>query len=141
MQTDLENRPDATLTPDASVTSLVAGIVHDAQELLEQQFSLFKHEVRTDIAKVKGGMNVVGLGFAVGLIGGVLLGLALVALLQEFAPQLPLWGCYAICGVAVLGLGGAIYAAGWAMLKSVHPLSDETAEALMENIQWKTKPR
>jgi Putative Actinobacterial Holin-X, holin superfamily III len=140
METDLENRPDATLNSEASVTSLVAGIVHDAHELLEQQLDLLKHEMRADIAKVKVGMNVLAIGCGIGLLGGMLVGLAMVALLQEQAPHLALWECYGICGGVVLAMGAALYAAGWAMLNNLHPVSEQTTQALKENLQWKTKP-
>jgi len=38
---------------DASVTKLVTGILNDAQELIKQQFALFKSEVRADLARTR----------------------------------------------------------------------------------------
>jgi Putative Actinobacterial Holin-X, holin superfamily III len=137
----LDLKTDSKNDQTESVTSLVSGIVHDAQELFEQQFELFKHEVRADIRKIKVGMQVLSLGAGIIFVGCILLGLALVQVLQMLAPQLPLWACYAICGAAVVAVGGGLYLAGWAKLNTINALPEQTAEALKENLQWTTKQK
>jgi len=135
MASDLNNNEAA------SVTSLVGGIVHDAQDLLQQQFELLKHEIRAEAHKVKVAAQCLALGAAVGMVGGLLLGLAAVELLRAGAPGLPPWACYAICGGGIAVLGGALYAAGWSVLNKVQPIPDQTAEALKENLQWTMRPK
>lgn len=44
---------DVHTGPDSSLTSLVAGIIKDVQELLKQQLSLFREEVKDDVRKTK----------------------------------------------------------------------------------------
>jgi hypothetical protein len=132
MATDLKNENDQ------SVTSLVGGIVQDAQELLKQQFELLKHEVRTDVGKLKTGAQVIGAGAAIGVLGSFLLSIALALGLQTAVPALPLWACFAILGGIFLVVGGGLYAVGLGQIQTVHPLSDETGEALKENVQWIT---
>jgi len=39
--------PHQQTDAEPSVTTLVAGIVRDAQELVKEQFELFKHEIRS----------------------------------------------------------------------------------------------
>jgi Putative Actinobacterial Holin-X, holin superfamily III len=135
MATDLKNENEP------SMTSVVSGIVHDAQELLEQQVELLKHEIRADIRQAKVATQVLSVGAAFGLVGGLLLGVALALLLQFAAPDLPLWACYAICGGALLALGAGFFAAGVAKLHAINPVPEQSAEALKENLQWTMKPK
>jgi hypothetical protein len=135
MATDLKNGQDQ------SVTSLVSGIMQDAQELLKQQFELFKHEVRTDIRKIEAGLQVMGTGLAFGIVAAFLLGIAICLGLQAIWPGLALWACFAIGGGLFAGIGGALLVAGWSQLHAVNPLPDKTAEALKENVQWITNPK
>ena len=83
MATDLHNEQSA------SVTTLVSGIAHDAQELMKQQFELLKAEVRDDFRKVRDAGEMIGAGAGLALMGGILLSLALVYLLEFlFHPHL-----------------------------------------------------
>ena len=40
---------------EPTVTSLLSGIVNDAQELIKQQLDLFKHELKDDVKRAKKG--------------------------------------------------------------------------------------
>jgi len=126
---------------DASVTTLVSGIITDAQDLLKQQIELLKHEVREDICKIKNASLVFGLGFGLGLAGATLVGLMLAHLLAWTEPTLPLWVCYGICGGVILVIGIVLGCVGLAKFDSVNPLKDETAQTLKENLQWITNPK
>jgi hypothetical protein len=126
---------------EASVTSLVSGIIKDAQDLLKQQFELLKHEVREDIRKTRDASLVMGIGIGCGLVGAILLGLMLAHLLAWAVPTLPLWVCYGICGVVVAGIGGLCWYLGIQQLETVNPLPKETTQTLKENIQWITNPK
>jgi len=125
---------------DPSVTTLVSGIIGDAQDLLKQQFDLLKHEVREDIGKTKDAILVLGLGVGFGLVGAVLLGLMLAHLLAWTEPALPL-ACYGICGGAILVLGIVLGCVGWAKFNTFNPLEDGTAQTLKENVRWITNPK
>ena len=136
MATDLHNEQSA------SVTSLVSGIVHDAQELMKQQFELLKAEVRDDFRKMRDASEMLGAGAGLALMGGILLSLALVYLLEFlFHPHLPLWACFGIVALVFVVGGACLYFAGKRMLDKVNPLPEQTAEALKENVQWITKPK
>src|SRR2546428_8916399 len=92
-------------SPEPSVTGLVTGIVHDVQQLLQQQLALFKHEIKENVRKSKEAAVLMGLGIGIGSVGGLLLFFMLVYLLNwAFAGRLPLWVCYLIVG----GLGAAV---------------------------------
>jgi hypothetical protein len=122
-----------------SVASLGSGIIEDAQELLIQQFELFKQEVRADVRRIKVATQVLGFGAGLGLVGSLLLGVTCCLLLQDVAPALPLWACFALVGGIFLTFGGGVYAVGMALLSRVNPLPEQTAAALKENVQWLTK--
>jgi len=123
--------------PDSGVGELVAGIVHDAQELIGQQLSLFKQEVRQDLKRARDGAGFMAAAAGACLLGSLLLVLMLVHLLA-WLTDLPLWSCYGIVG-GVLTVFGAILA--WrATQKFEHALPEKSAKALEENLEWKTKP-
>jgi len=130
--------PDLKTNPDASVTTLVSGILHDAQELVKQQFELFKHEIRNDFRKTKEAGVSLGSGAGLGLVGVFLLGEMLVHLLNWAVPDLPLWGGYGICGLAFCAAAGCLVYAGKRKIDSVQSLPEESVEALKENVQWIT---
>jgi hypothetical protein len=130
MSTDLKT------PPDASVTTLVSGIINDAQALVKQQFELLQHEVRTDLRKTKeaGVLLVAGAGLA--LPGVIVLALMLSQLLQWAVPSLPMWACYGISGFPFLIAGAGLLYAGKVKFESFTTMPTESIEALKENMQW-----
>jgi hypothetical protein len=126
---------------EPSVTSLVTGIVNDAQELIKQQLALFKHEIRQDVEKAKDAARSLAFSAGLLLLGVVLLCFMLVHLLNWLIPQLPLWACYGIVGGVLAGVGVGLFLYGRQRLAEIHPLSDQAAEGLKENLEWTTKPR
>jgi hypothetical protein len=127
--------------PEGSLTGLVTGIVNDAQELVKQQFALFKYEIREDLHKTMQAAIALGIGIAVALVGGLSLWLALVFLLFWAFPVVPLWGWFAIVGGLFIIAGALLFYAGKAKLESFNPLPNQSAEALKENVQWIMRPK
>jgi multisubunit Na+/H+ antiporter MnhB subunit len=129
---------------DVSVTSLVGGIVNDAQELMKQQLALFKAEVKEDMRKTTEATVSLVIGLTATFIGSIVLCFALAHLLHWAftydAPHL-LWVWYAVVGGAVTAVGVGLAYCAYQKFRSFNPLPDETAEALKENLEWKTKPR
>lgn len=123
-----------------SVTSLVAGIVSDAQELLKQQFALLKHDIRADIRQAREATISVAIGGAIAALGPVLLCFMLVHFLHWLVPAVPLWGWFGIVGAAVTVLGVILIYAGVRRFTESNPLQENTLEAMRENLQWTTKP-
>lgn len=122
-----------------SMTELVSGIIHDAQTLLSQQLTLFKQEVKEDFQKARDGAQFLALAAGLMSLGVFLLCLMGVCLLHDFA-GIPYWGGFAIIGGVLVVLGGGLAYAGREQLLSVKP-GEKTAQALEENVEWKTKPR
>jgi hypothetical protein len=126
---------------DISVTSLVGGIVHDAQELMKQQLTLFKAEVKEDLRKTTEASAALVTGLVTTLVGSIVLCFAVAHLLSLAFETVPLWVWYAVVGGLVTAVGGALTYAAVQKFRSFNPLPDETVEALKENLEWKTKPR
>jgi len=131
MATDLHTEPGV------SVTSLLRGIVSDAQDLIQQQLSLFRAEIKDDFRKTVGILIAIVSGAFLVAVGGALLCFMLVYLLNSLAPDtLPLWGCFGIVGGGVVLVGGIVAYAAIARFKTFNPLPDESVQALKENVQW-----
>jgi hypothetical protein len=126
---------------DSSTTSVMANVLHDAQELLQQQLRLFRAEVKEDLEETKQAIYPMACGLATLSIGAVMLSLTLVHLLHWTIPALPLWGAYAMVGALLTAGGAGMYFAGKKRLEQVNPLPEKTAEAVKENIQWLTQPK
>jgi uncharacterized membrane protein YqjE len=119
------------------VAPLVTGIIDDLQELIKQNLTLFKVEVREDLKKTRDAVSALGVGVGLAVVGGLHLTLMLVFLLWwVFDPNLPLWACFGIVGGVFAGVGFVLLLRGKKKLDSFNPLPDETAEALKENVQW-----
>jgi len=126
--------------PGQGVGELVSGIIQDAQTLITQQFTLLKHEVRQDFRNLREGLIVLSVAIGVLLVAFVLLGFMLVHLVSYLAPAWPLWVCFALVGGIFAVLGGGLLVLGRQKLRTKNVLPEESAKALTENLEWKTKP-
>jgi hypothetical protein len=127
---------------ETSLTSLVTGIIKDVQELLKQQLSLFRQEVKDDMRKTKEAALSMGAGIGILTVGSLFLCLMLDHLLNwAFPTALPPWLCDGIIGVLMLIGGGALLYLGKRRLASFNPLPDQSVEALRENVQWIMNPK
>jgi hypothetical protein len=129
--------PDLKPPPEASVVTLVSGIIHDAQELFKQQLELFKHEIKDDLRKAIQAVAAFAIAAVLGAVGTLLAAFMLVHLLNWGLPGLPLWICYLIIGAIFLVASGALCFLAMLKLKALHP-PGESVQALRENVQWLT---
>lgn len=128
--------------PEPTVTALVSGIITDAQELFKQQMALVRSEVKDDLTKTKDALLALALGVGAAVLGGLLVSLMLVYLLEWLArPHLPLWACYGIVAALFVIPGGISVCWGVRKFQSFNPLPDQSAEALKENVQWIANPK
>jgi hypothetical protein len=135
MATDTYAPPD-----ERSVTSLVSGIVNDAQTLMQQQLALFREEIRGDLRKTKEAVTALVAGVAVAALAVGPLVFLFVALLHELALW-PWWASALTVGVVLAIVGGALIAMGVQRFRSFNPLPDQSVEALKENLQWIKNPK
>src|SRR5262245_23444154 len=147
MPTDVTNAPagketfPAPRANEPSLSSLVGGILDDAQKLIEHEFALLKHDFRKEVDRAKETGLLLGLGGGLLAAGGVLLLFSLVHLLEWLArPNLEWWACYALVGGAVALAGGAVFYRGKKKLETLDVVPEQAAQGLKENLQWKTNP-
>ena len=132
---------DLQTESEVSVTKLVSGIFTDAQQLINQQLALLRHEIKDDLHKTKEAGLFLTLSIVIALVGSILLSLMLAELLSWTAPTLPLWASYGIVGALITAFGCGLFFAGIQKLKSLNILPDQSVQALKETIQWKTNPK
>jgi Putative Actinobacterial Holin-X, holin superfamily III len=132
---------DAEGLPERSVTTLVGGIIADAQHLIGQQLTMFRQEIRDDLRKSRDAALALAAGVGVALMGVVLVLIMLPLLLRWEVPELPLWACFGIVGGILAAFGGVLAYAGVKKFESFNPLSDQSFKALKENLKWTTSPK
>lgn len=126
---------------NTTVTGLVSGIIDDTQRLFKQQAELLKADIKKDIKEAKeAGVSMIAAGALLGS-GGLLLLFALVHLLSWAIEDLPLWGSFGIVGGVLALAGGIAFYRGREKLDNLNPLPENSAQALQENLQWKTNPK
>jgi len=141
MATEVQNHSDA------SVATLVSGIVTDVQDLIKQQLQLTRKEIEADFRKTREAASLLVVGLGVLFFGGFALCLMLAHLIHHltlpaghvssFDPAaIPLWGCYGIVAAVLLVVGGGLAFAGKKKFDSFNPLPDESAQVLKENVEW-----
>jgi len=132
---------DMKPAPETSTTELVGGILSDAQDLLKQQFALFRHEVIDDLRKTRDAGVFLGLGAALALVGSILFMMMLVHAIPWFFPNFPLWGSFGLWSAGMFVVAVVLYQVGSRKLDKVNILPEQTAEAIKENVQWITHPK
>jgi Putative Actinobacterial Holin-X, holin superfamily III len=120
---------------EPSLAQLLTGIVSGAKELLRHELALAKYEIREDLRKTKTAMLSLGIGIGVAALGGLLLILMLVHLLDALA-GLPLWACYGIVGGLLAIIGAVLLLIGKNTIARIDVIPPHTVETMKENVQW-----
>jgi hypothetical protein len=128
----------AVYPPKLTITQLLTGLMHDATALLRQEWALAKHEIRAELWNIMLAVMSLGIGVGLAAIGGWLLILMLVHLLDALT-ALPLWACYGLVGGLFAGVGVVLLVLGKRKLARLHLVPQKTAETMQENVQWLTE--
>src|SRR4051794_38060681 len=118
-----------------SISSLVGGIINDAQQLIRQEVALARKEIQEELGKAKSAAVSMAAGLALAVVGGLLLCQMLVYLLQDLT-GLPLWGCFAIVGGTFLLLAVVLALVARNMVGRIDVVPRQTVETMKENVQW-----
>jgi Putative Actinobacterial Holin-X, holin superfamily III len=106
--------------------------MHDAVVLLRHEVALAKHELRAELRHIMLAVLSRGVGGGIAAIGGWLLILLLVHLLQ--APTaLPLWACYGIVGGLFAVVGGVLLMLGKQKLARMRLVPQDTNDLTAED--------
>jgi hypothetical protein len=137
MTNNMTAAPEMAAAAEPSITSMVGGILNDAQTLFKQELALVKREVTDEVTKAKEGAITLSIGISVAALGGLLLALMLVYLLQwASAERLPLWSCYGIVGAPLGILGAALFFWGKKKVDEIHLMPQLTLATMKDNVKW-----
>ncbi len=120
------------------VMELVSGILRDATDIIGKEMMAARLEMRDELEKVKSTAMLVGVAAAALMIGGILLALTLVYLLQEFS-GLDLWICYGIVGAFISGVGLIVLFMGKQRAAATNLVPTESIEKAKEDARWITR--
>ena len=120
---------------DASVASLLGGIVNDAQELVRKEIALARQEIREEIGNAKDAGIRLGIAIGVLAIGGLLLVLMLAQALADLL-NWPTWAGYGVVGVVLAIVGYILLSSAQKRMKQINPVPEKTVETMKENVEW-----
>jgi hypothetical protein len=96
---------------------------------------LAAHELQQELGKTGTAVRAFSVGIALAALGGLLLILMLVHLLQALT-GLPLWACYGIIGGLCAAGGIVMLLKGKRTVSDVHMVPRKTVETIKENATW-----
>ena len=120
---------------EPTLAQLVSELVSDTKQLLRQELALAKYEVREEVRKTKVTLVSMGVGLGVVAIGGLLLIVMLVHLLNAVT-EWPLWICYGIVGGVCAVAGGVLLYFGKHRMSQIDMVPQQTVETMKENVRW-----
>ena len=120
---------------EASLASLLSGIVNDAKNLLIDEVTLAKLEMQSELHKTKEAAISFAIGAGIAVVGGFLLLFMLVYLLAALT-TIPLWGCFGIVGIVLLGVGLIFLSRGKHTAEEIDASLPKTTTTVKENAQW-----
>jgi hypothetical protein len=125
--------------PEASIGSLMGGIVDDFRDLVRQELLLAREQIAEDLRKTREASLVWGLGIGAFFLGGFSFCLMLANLLHSVTSHgntdpaaIPMWACYGIVGF-LLTIGGVVgVVAGQKRFDSIHLVDNQIDKAVKE---------
>jgi pheromone shutdown protein TraB len=128
-----------------SISSLVGGIIGDAQQLIRQEMELARREIQTEVQKAKAAAMSMALGAGMAFMGSVLLCFMLVHLLywatNDLHERFPLWASFGIVGAVLAAVGAGLLYAARAQARAIHLVPPQTAQTMRENVRWIKNPK
>ena len=126
---------DISSRSEASVATLIGGIVNDAKDLLLKEFTIAKLEMQQELRKTKSAVITLGVGAGIAAVGGLFLLMmcihGLVVLLD-----IPLWGAYGIVGAILVIVGSILLARGKQTAEQIEVVPPKTAATVQDTAQW-----
>jgi hypothetical protein len=123
-----------------SVSSLVGGILNDAQQLMRQEVALARREIHEEVNKAKTAAASVAVGGVTLFLGEISLCFAVVYLIYWLTnvtnEHFPLWACFAIVGAVLVAAGVALLYLARTKVQDINLVPPQTAETMRENVQW-----
>ena len=113
--------------------TLISGVIKDLQDLLRGEIKLAKAELKEEAASAGKGIGYIAAGAFVGLVGFIVLMLAVTWLLDKWVQQ---WLAAGIVAVALLLVAAILAQIGRSTLRSASFKPEQTIETLKEDQAW-----
>jgi hypothetical protein len=120
---------------EPTLAQLMHGLVSDAKLLMRQELALAKHEIHEEVRKTKIALVSLGAGIGITAVGGLLLIVMLVHLLNALT-EWPLWICYGIVGGVCAIVGVVLLYRGKHHMSQIDMVPQQTVETMKENVRW-----
>lgn len=117
-----------------SFGSIFEGLILDIKTLISQELRLAKHEIQQELGKTKAAVVSMAAGMGLAAVGGVLLVIMLVHVLNALG--LPLWASYGIIGGLCAGGGVFLLYSGKKTAADIHVMPEKTIKTIKENATW-----
>ena len=118
----------------ASITDVIKGAIHDAQELVRSEITLAKAEARQEISRLSAGAAMLAGAAVAGLLGLVFLFTAVAWAISELLLW-PAWAGFAIVTLVMLLAAGALFYVGRSRMRADRRMP-HTVDTMKENMQW-----
>lgn len=129
---------EPAFTPDASIASLLKGIVTDLQTLMREELALARVELSEQATRAKTAALSFGIAAAALAFGGTFLLIAIALGISE-ALAWPLWAGFLTVAIVLALVGFIAYAMARRRLHAVNVVPAETVTTLKENSAWIAK--
>jgi len=125
---------------EPSLTSLVAGIISDAQTLIRQELKLAKVEIKAELTKTRDAA-ISFVGAAGALVWAVVMLTFGLAHFIAWAANWPTWAGFAVVGGLCLAAGVVLFFIGKNRAEDINIVPQQTVETMQENMQWIQNPK
>ena len=117
-----------------TIPALIRGLLDDARDLIREELQLARAEIREEISQVQSAAIAFAIAAAVGLMGAMLLSVAIGGAIAYFL-RWPPWAGYGVTAILFLAAAGGLCLYGRGRVKAVRAMP-ETTETIKENLAW-----
>lgn len=122
-------------TPRPSIAWLLEGLMRDVKTLVLQEVTLAQDEIARELTKAKTAAVSLAIGVGLAAVGGLLLVIMLVHGLNALT-RLPLWACYGIVGGVLVGAALVLLRKAGSTAGDIHMVPRHTVRTIKENVTW-----
>jgi len=117
-----------------SIPALIKGLLDDARDLIREELQLFRAEMREEVSKLQTVAIAFSVAAVVGVLGGMLLAIALGGALAYFL-HWPSWAGYGVVALVFLAGGYGLCLFARARMRVIRAIPN-TTDTIKENIAW-----
>ena len=117
-----------------SIPGLIKGLLDDARDLIREELQLARAEIREEVSALQTVAIAFAIAAVIGLVGSMLLSVALGGALAYFL-RWPPWAGYGVVAVLFLAGGWGVCLYARARLRAIRAIPN-TTETMKENLAW-----